>query len=152
MEKRTDSRSDIQLYLEQKILRRVREELNDSSLESLEEDLPLNDEGVSIHPDFYSETTRTIGEIHTHLGRLKGSQPDKIASDVLKLLLFDKVRKVKFKKYIVVCNDEEYKQLTGKSSLALAIRKFRVRVMKVTLDDEDYEVLRLCMKRQNLVR
>ena len=52
----------------------------------------LNEEKkVYIEPDFYSEEERKVGEIHTHKGRLKPAQRHKVAGDILKMLLLDKV-------------------------------------------------------------
>lgn len=64
-----------------------------------------------ICPDFYSVENKIIGEIHAHIGRLKGAQPDKIASDVLKMLFYEKVSGCNWKKYIAVCSKEELEQL-----------------------------------------
>ena len=98
--KHIDSKSDVQVEIEAIMLREIQKELRDDTIVK-PDSLPLDTDGtVYICPDFYSEENKTIGEIHAHIGRLKGSQPDKIASDVLKMLLFEKEQGIKYKKYI----------------------------------------------------
>jgi hypothetical protein len=97
----------------------------------------LNEEKtVYIEPDFYSKEERKVGEIHTHKGRLKPAQRHKVAGDILKMLLLDKVHGTKYKKYIVVCSDEEEKQLKGSSHLAFTLKTFEIEVKKITLSEE----------------
>ncbi len=105
--------------------------------------------GIKIVPDFYSEEKRIIGEIHTHIGRLIGGQPDKIASDILKMALFEEVHGKKFSKYIVVCDEKERKQLTGKSFLAEAIRHYDIHVLCLDIGADNYEKLKTTIKDQD---
>ena len=127
-------------------------------------ELSINKEGkIIIRPDFYSSENKIIGEIHAHIGRLKGSQPDKIASDVLKMVLYEKVNGCKWNKYIAVCCKEELEQLKGKSFLAEeiengkktfseAIREYKVEVLYIDLPENLRFELAECMKRQNLMK
>ena len=85
-----------------------------------------------------------------HAGRLKGGQPDKIASDILKMLLYDKVLGICHKKYIVVCDKDEYLQLHGNSSLAEAVRRFNVEVLFVEIGQEDHDRIISTMKKQDI--
>ena len=104
-----------------------------------------------ICPDFYSKHKKIIGEIHAHLGRLKGSQPDKIASDILKMLLHDKKNGQVWEKYIVVCCKDEYEQLSGNSFLAEAIRELNVKLLLIDLPVKLHNELSESMKKQNLL-
>ena len=107
----------------------------------------LNEEKkVYIEPDFYSEEKRIVGEIHTHKGRLKPAQRHK----VLKMLLLDEVHGTKYKKYIVVCSDEEEKQLKGSSHLAFTLKTFEIEVKKITLPEELDKKLEETMKKQDM--
>lgn len=111
----------------------------------------LNEEKkVYIEPDFYSEEERKVGEIHTHKGRLKPAQRHKVAGDVLKMLLLDEVHGMKYKKYIVVCSDEEEKQLNGSSHLAFTLETFGIKVKKITLPEELDKKLEETMKNQDM--
>ncbi len=95
--------------------------------------ITFND-GVQIIPDLYSESEKVIGEIYAHIGTLKGNQPDKIASDILKMLLHEKVTGTTYRKLIVIVDEMVEKQLTGKSNLAESIRQFGVELMRIDLD------------------
>jgi len=111
----------------------------------------LNEEKtVYIEPDFYSKEERKVGEIHTHKGRLKPAQRHKVAGDILKMLLLDKVHGTKYKKYIVVCSDEEEKQLKGSSHLAFTLKTFEIEVKKITLSEELDKKLEETMKNQDM--
>jgi hypothetical protein len=111
----------------------------------------LNEEKtVYIKPDFYSEEKRIVGEIHTHKGRLKPAQRHKVAGDVLKMLLLDKVHDTTYTKYIVVCSDEEEKQLKGDSHLAFTLKTFKIEVKKITLSEELDKKLEETMKNQDM--
>ena len=111
----------------------------------------LNEEKtVYIKPDFYSEEKRIVGEIHTHKGSLKPAQRHKVAGDVLKMLLLDKVHDTTYTKYIVVCSDEEEKQLKGSSHLAFTLKTFEIEVEKITLPEELDKKLEETMKNQDM--
>ena len=111
----------------------------------------LNEEKtVYIKPDFYSEEKRIVGEIHTHKGRLKPAQRHKVAGDILKMLLLDKVHYTTYTKYIVVCSDEEEKQLKGDSHLAFTLKTFEIEVKKITLPEELDKKLEETMKNQDM--
>lgn len=149
--KHLDSKSDVQMEIEAIMLRKIKKELCDDTIVK-PDSLPLDTSGtVYISPDFYSEDNKIIGEIHAHIGRLKGAQPDKIASDVLKMLLFEKERGIKYKKYIAVCDQDEYKQLRGKSALAESIRVFGIELLLIQIPEKDYKRLQENMKKQNLL-
>lgn len=151
MIKRDDSKSDVQKNIEKYMFEQIKIILKDSSLVSNVK-VQLDDHGSTfIFPDFYSEQNKIIGEIHAHIGRLKGAQPDKIASDVLKMLLYEKSSGYEWNKYIAVCSKEEFDQLRGNSFLADAIREFGVELLFVDLPADMRSVLSECMKRQSFL-
>ena len=150
MNKRENSRSDVQKSIEKYMLEQIRIMLNDSTLVG-DSKIIFNDGKTEICPDIYSEQNRIIGEIHAHIGRLKGSQPDKIASDILKMLLYEKKTEFEWKKYIAICDIDEYEQLRGNSFLAEAIREYGIELLLVDLPKELRDKLLKCMKRQNLL-
>lgn len=88
-----------------------------------------------IQPDFYSEEDKIIGEIFAHIGKPKKAQDNKIANDILKMLLLEKITGKQFRKIIAVCDDAEKKKLQGKSVLAESIRQFGIEIMYVELED-----------------
>lgn len=87
-------------------------------------------------PDFYSEEKKIVGEIFVHIGKPKKAQDNKIANDILKMLLLEKKKDCIFRKMIVVCDEEEERQLKGHSVLAESIRQFNIEIMRMDLPDE----------------
>lgn len=108
-------------------------------------------EGVHIVPDLYSEKDRIVGEIFAHIGSLKVGQQHKISQDILKMLLLEKIKGVKYRKMIVIVDNiiEEY--LKGKSFIAESIRQFGIEIKKIDLPDEDHEKIVNAQKRQIMV-
>ena len=147
---RTDSSSRFQQEMEKKLYPIIQKELGLVLLSNPR--IPINAErSIFMQPDFYSREHQVIGEIHIHAGRIKGSQPDKIAADILKMLLHDKTNDCNFTKYIVVCSQDEYDQLTGNSALAEAIRQFDIHVMLIPLENKEQEELKDIMKKQSFL-
>lgn len=151
MTKRHLSDSDVQCNIEKYIFDEIKKKLLCENLQS-NVILTLSEENdIRICPDFYSEKDHIIGEIHTHLGRLKPAQLHKIEGDILKMLLFEKGQKgVKYVKMVVVCDMQEYKQLQGKSFVAEAIRQFDIKLERIPLKAEQIVQLKNAMKNQNL--
>lgn len=141
--------SDFQQKMEKLLFQKVCDDLQTDQLEANPTLIINHTSGIKIVPDFYSEEKRIIGEIHTHMGKLKGGQPDKIASDILKMTLFEEVHGKKFSKYIVVCDEKEKEQLTGISFLAEAIRHYDIHVLCFDIGADNYERLKATIKDQN---
>lgn len=89
-----------------------------------------------IQPDFYSEESLIVGEIFAHIGKPKKAQDNKIANDVLKMLLLEKITGQQYRKIIVVCDEAEKKKLEGLSALAESIRQFGIEIMMVHIEDD----------------
>ena len=107
---------------------------------------------VHIQPDFYSEEESIVGEIFSHIGKYKGSQPRKIANDILKMVLLDKAKNKTHKKLFVVCRDEEKNVLENSASwLSECIRQFDVEVIKVDIPDVVKEQVLAAQKRQIMI-
>ena len=107
---------------------------------------------VHIQPDFYSEEESIVGEIFSHIGKYKGSQPRKIANDILKMVLLDKAKNKTHKKLFVVCRDEEKNVLKNSASwLSECIRQFDVEVIKVDIPDIVKEQVLAAQKRQIMI-
>ncbi len=148
MYQRTDGDSSVQHQIEEMIFQELKKQFCIDDL-ALNPSLALPDNpAVKIKPDFYSAAKKVIGEIHTHLGKLKPAQMHKVAADVLKLHLFDP--KNQYKKYYVVCSTAEYVQLTGNSYLSEAIRQFGITVKCMELDTNIIKRLQDTIKKQNM--
>ena len=153
MTKRHLSDSDVQCNIEKYIFDEIKKKLLCENLQSNVTLILVEENDIRICPDFYSEKDHIIGEIHTHLGRLKPAQLHKIEGDILKMLLFEKGQKgVKYTKMIVVCDTQEYEQLKGKSFVAEAIRQFDIKLEYISLNKEQSVQLQNAMENQNLAR
>ena len=104
-----------------------------------------------IQPDFYSESELIIGEIFAHIGKPKKAQDNKIANDILKMLLLEKITGKHFRKIIVVCDEEEQKKLQGLSALAESIRQFGIEIMKIEIGDDLRNMILDAQKRQKMI-
>jgi hypothetical protein len=112
----------------------------------------LKDNGITyICPDFYLETECIIGEIFAHVGTPKKAQDNKIANDILKMLLLEKVKGKTYRKILVVCDEEEQKKLVGESALAESIRQFGVEVCRAEIKEETRRKLEAAQKRQEMI-
>lgn len=110
-----------------------------------------DNEFTYIQPDFYSESELIVGEIFAHIGKPKKAQDNKIANDILKMLLLEKVTGKQYRKIIVVCDDEEQKKLQGLSALAESIRQFGVEIIKIEIDDYLRSMILNAQKRQKMI-
>ena len=110
-----------------------------------------DDDNNYIEPDIYSKKYGIVGEIHTHLGALKSAQAHKVAADILKMLVVEKFYGKELTKYIVVCSEEEKKQLTeSKSHLAFTIKYYGIKVEYYPLSAELQQELEETVKKQDL--
>lgn len=151
MAKYTDSDSSVQCEIENILFCKIQSELN-LKLEKNPVISLTGNCGTKIQPDFYSAEAKVIDEIHSHMGKLKPAQLHKVEADILKMLLIEKVYGEKFAKYIVVCSEEEEKQLQGSSFLAEAISQFEIKVRFFELSEEYKTKLENAMKKQNLIK
>ena len=103
-----------------------------------------------IQPDFYSHKERIIGEIFSHVGKPKKAQDNKIANDILKMLLFEKVAGKKYRKIIVVCDEAELKKLRGLSALGESIRQFEIELLYIPIDPVLRDMLMRAQDRQKM--
>lgn len=83
MSKNVDSNSKVQARMEKVIFEKIKKDkLCVRSLYKPTQPIIIDSEGITyISPDFYSEKSKVIGEIHSHIGRLKSAQMHKIAKD-----------------------------------------------------------------------
>ena len=104
-----------------------------------------------MQPDFYSEGLCIVGEIFSHIGKPKKAQNNKIANDILKMLLLDRITGKTYRKIIVVCDEIEWKKLNGKSVLAEIIGQFGIETIKIEIEDEMRNTILEAQKRQAMV-
>ena len=95
-----------------------------------------NNKYTYIQPDFYSAEHRVIGEIFAHIGKPKKAQDNKIANDILKMLLLEKLSGKNYRKIIVVCDKKEEEKLKGLSALSESVRQFGIEVLYIEIGEE----------------
>ena len=151
MDNSKNSRSDAQQQAERIIFEYIRDWLNVQDLKS-NPVIKLTDAAYPrIEPDFYSEKHHIVGEIFAHIGIPKRGQHNKIANDVLKMLLFDKMTGIIHRKIIVVCDAQEENALRGDSALAESIRQFGIELKRIDLDAETREKILFAQEQQFMV-
>lgn len=135
METTHKSSSHVQIHAEDILFHKVAA-LLDITLERNPKIFLADNVFTYMQPDFYSTTDNVVGEIFAHIGKPKKAQDNKIANDILKMLLLEKTTGKQYRKIIVVCDLEEKKKLEGKSVLAESIRQFGIEIMYIELDAE----------------
>lgn len=93
-------------------------------------DLPS---GSSVQMDGINEENKVLCEIYARIGKLKGSQPDKIASDFLKMFLVERSLGGEWQKHYCFASDEAASQTKGKSWLAMAAAELGIKIHVYTL-------------------
>ena len=151
METRGNSSSLAQQQAERVIFEDVRSWLGIPDLESNPTIKLTNAPYPRIEPDFYSEKHLVVGEIFAHIGVPKRGQHNKIANDILKMLLLDKMTGKTHRKIIVVCDLKEEENLRGQSALAECIRQFGIEVKRIDLDAEIRENILRAQDQQVMV-
>lgn len=149
MENTHKSSSHVQLQAENVIFRKVEELLN-LKLERNPKIYLADNAFTYMQPDFYSSEHCIIGEIFAHIGKPKKAQDNKIANDILKMLLLEKVTGKQHRKIIVVCDQAEKKKLDGQSVLAESIRQFDVEIMPIAIDDNIKAEILKAQERQKM--
>ena len=150
MEKFHKSSSHIQIQAENILLAKVESMLN-IKLEKNKRIYLADNKYTYIQPDFYSSKIGIIGEIFAHIGKPKKAQDNKIANDILKMLLLDKISGKQHRKILVVCDADEKKKLEGKSALAESIRQFGIEILMVDIDETMHKQLLDAQTRQKMV-
>ena len=126
------SNSDEQQSVEQYVVSVLNERL---CLNLAHRSLKLND-GISVQIDGFDEESKAICEIYARIGRLKGSQPDKIVSDLLKMQFIERQIGGHWNKIICFCDDDASLVLSRKSWLAKAAISLGINVQVVHLPED----------------
>lgn len=136
------SNSDLQVKIEKIQIKKLEEKLQITDLGNDSYLYFSGDPMTKIKPDIYSSKHQIIGEIYTHLGKLKPSQMHKVTADIFKLILFERDSGTQYKKYYVVCDEEVKSCMINNGVICNAIRLYNIEVECFELD----EALRLELK------
>ena len=101
METTHKSSSHVQMHAEDILFQKIAA-LLDISLERTPKIFLADNAFTYMQPDFYSATDNVVGEIFAHIGKPKKAQDNKIANDILKMLLLEKTTGEQYRKIIVV--------------------------------------------------
>lgn len=148
--KRIDSDSRFQLDIEAKLVSELEKVIGVKTLHNKKKILIQSEPETYFCPDIYSEEHGILGEVHVHAGPIKSGQRQKIANDILKMLLFEKTQNKEYKKYYLICSDEEDRFLHGKSYVAAAAKIYGIQILKISLSEKEKNKLQAIMTRQDL--
>lgn len=112
--------------------------------------VPLND-GVVVQIDGINKEHRILCEVYSRIGTLKGSQPDKLASDMLKLVLAERQLGGSWRKVLCLADPFAAKPLQGRSWLAAAARTMGFEIVVVPLSPELRASIVIAQVRQKMV-
>ena len=110
------------------------------------------DADTKIKPDIYSDQHHIIGEVYTHLGKLKSAQMHKVASDIFKMVLFKKDSGSEYDMYYVVCDEETRECMMHNSVVRNAVRLYDLHVRCYELSESDKNTLQKTMRNQDITR
>ncbi len=105
----------------------------------------------SVQIDGYNEQAKIACEIYCRVGKLKGSQPDKIASDILKLVLVEREIGGEWTKVICFVDNEAAKVLNKLSWLSTIAADLGVQCLVAPISDEVKQKILLAQNRQKMV-
>ena len=89
--------------------------------------------GVKINVDGIDRSNRMLCEVYSRIGRLKGSQPDKVAGDMLKLMLAERTLGGTWRKLICLADSEAAKSFQGRTWLGASIKAFEFELHVIDL-------------------
>ena len=145
-----DSNSDLQVRIEKIQIRKLEEKINITDIGNDSYLYFNSDMGSKIKPDIYSSKHHIIGEVYSHLGKLKSSQLDKVTADILKMILFEEDAGVSYKKYYVVCDKAVEESMRGNAVIRNAIKMHDIQIECFELDEPLYSELKQTMIRQDI--
>jgi hypothetical protein len=128
-------------------------------LEALKKDLDCRfsrlpvDIGLRNGPllDGFDPEKRILCEVYARVGQLKGSQPDKVASDMLKMLLVERRLGGEWRKILCFTDEVAARTVQGKSWLAETARAFDFEIRIVGLTADQRRLIEAAQKRQVMV-
>ena len=114
------------------------------------ERIRLGDDCV-VHVDGVNREHRFACEVFSRIGPLKAAQVEKVASDVLKLSLLEKVLGGKWRKALCFVDEQAASTLKNRSWLARAAREAHVEVLVIRLPDDLHQRVLVAQRRQMMV-
>lgn len=107
--------------------------------------------GVAVNIDGVDVGRRVLCEIYAHVGKTRGSQPGKVAKDILKFVTVEKALGLKYRKILCFADKATASCVLGDRWLAEAARLFKVKVVTLKLPAKTRSMLRAAQGRQVMV-
>lgn len=102
----------------------------------------------SVQIDGYSENPPVLCEAWAHIGKPKGSQPDKIMTDVLKMLFCEKRLGRKFQKILLFSDEVAKKHFESANWYSSCLQDFLIELRLISLNEELSQKINQAQKRQ----
>lgn len=107
--------------------------------------------GNTVQIDGLNEKNKVLCEIYARIGKLKGSQPDKVASDFLKMLFVEKTFESKWSKHFCFASNEAASLVQGKSWIAMMAKEMEITIHVIEPDSNITNSLVDAQNRQVMV-
>lgn len=107
--------------------------------------------GNTVQIDGLNEKKKVLCEIYARIGKLKGSQPDKVASDFLKMLFVEEASGDKWEKHFCFASEEAASLVQGNSWLAKTAKIMGITIHIVEPDTKTINSLVEAQNRQVMV-
>ena len=107
--------------------------------------------GATVNIDGFDPKAHVLCEIYAHVGKTRGSQPGKIAKDILKLVAAEKSLGRKYRKIICFADKLAAACVLGKSWLAEVARALEVEVIPIELPPKTTASIRVAQELQAMV-
>jgi len=105
----------------------------------------------AIQIDGFSATGRILCEVYAHVGTLRGSQPDKVAADILKLNLAATRLGGPWRKVLLFADEAACKQLRGSSWLSEACKESGVDIVVADMSGKMKGKIAEAQRKQKMV-
>jgi len=106
---------------------------------------------AQVQLDGFDEKKRTLCEVYAHIGPLKGGQPDKVAGDILKMLLVEKYLGGCWRKIYCFADEIAKRKLIGISWLGACCSEFGIEPEVVELPKDKRVLILDAQARQTMV-
>lgn len=107
--------------------------------------------GNTVQIDAFNGEKKILCEIYARIGKLKGSQPDKVASDFLKMLFVEKMLGGTWDKHFCFASKEAATIVEGNSWLASVVSSMGIDIHVYPLPEEIAENVLNAQDRQKMV-
>lgn len=143
----TKSKSDAQTNAEKEILSSFFQEADLMALDkkSLPVKVELDGYGQDKDGNLY------LIEVYARIGELKGAQPKKVCTDILKLIYCEKMLNKPVNKYILFVDQKPYEFFKNSSWYADAAKQYHIHFKVVSVSDQTKQDISAAQQRQKMV-